>query len=86
MCCHCAIVGLSFSSQKTVQLRDYVSDANCNENLVFVVSFLKPLCALFRRGLFCYFTSYLCCLTVQFVTMVHAKIDVDYIDLISGYS
>ncbi|XP_006595348.1 ribosomal RNA small subunit methyltransferase NEP1 [Glycine max] len=30
-------VGLSFSSQKTVQLRDYVSDANCNENLVFVV-------------------------------------------------
>ncbi|RDX66454.1 Ribosomal RNA small subunit methyltransferase nep-1, partial [Mucuna pruriens] len=30
-------IGLSFSSPKAVQLRDYVSDANCDENLVFVV-------------------------------------------------
>ncbi|XP_020208459.1 ribosomal RNA small subunit methyltransferase nep-1 isoform X2 [Cajanus cajan] len=30
-------IGLSFSSSKTVQLRDYVTDANNDENLVFVV-------------------------------------------------
>nr|KYP57803.1 hypothetical protein KK1_004082 [Cajanus cajan] len=30
-------IGLSFSSTKAVQLRDYVSGANCDENLVFVV-------------------------------------------------
>lgn len=30
-------IGLSFSSSKTVQIRDYVNAANCAENLVFVV-------------------------------------------------
>ncbi|TKY48202.1 Ribosomal RNA small subunit methyltransferase nep-1 [Spatholobus suberectus] len=30
-------IGLSFSSPKAVQLRDYISDANCDENLVFMV-------------------------------------------------
>ncbi|KAK7392360.1 hypothetical protein VNO78_20796 [Psophocarpus tetragonolobus] len=30
-------VGLSFSSPKAVQISDYLSDANCHENIVFVV-------------------------------------------------
>lgn len=31
--------GLSFSSEKVVQLREYVSGVNCNEDVVFVVGF-----------------------------------------------
>lgn len=30
-------IGLSFSSEKAVQLREYVSGVNCNEDVVFVV-------------------------------------------------
>ncbi|KAI4297531.1 hypothetical protein L6164_037417 [Bauhinia variegata] len=37
ICCSCAVVGLSFSSPKAVQLRDYVSATNGDENLVFEV-------------------------------------------------
>lgn len=86
MCYSCAVVGLSFSSPKTVQIRDFTA-ANCDENLVFVVSFCKPLCTFSRWDLFCHFSDWLFRLSIQVGAMAHGKIDADYIDdLISGCS